>query len=264
MMAAAAYARIASDLREKIARRDIKPGGQLPTELELRGTYQASRNTVLDAIKILKDEGLVETRPGQGWFAKVNIEPFVNSIDWEDAAAIMAAVNQGRNPEATPPVVTQQDAPQELADRLEVATGTKMVVRRQEWLLDGLPWKTQVVWCPAAHSYQGAERLLVAEDIPEGVGSYLYRSLGLQPDGASFYFLPRKPSLNEARIFGFSDENDVPYVIELIRTEYVAGDSGPRPLYVAAGVYPCDRNRFASFRPAGSGDQPTTTSTGTR
>ena len=264
MMVAAAYARIASDLREKIANRDIKPGGQLPTELELRSTYQASRNTVLDAIKILKDEGLVETRPGPGWYAKVNIEPFVNSIDWEDTAATMAAVNLGRNPTATSPVVTQRDAPQELADRLEVTTGTKMVVRRQKWFLDSLAWKMQAVWCPAALSHQGADRLLVAEDIPEGVGSYLYRALGLEPDGASFYFLPRKPSTDEARFFGFSDENDAPYVIELIRTAYVAGAGGPRPLYVAAGVYPCDRNRFASLRPATSNDQPTTTPTGMR
>lgn len=263
-MAAAAYARIASDLRDKIASHGIKPGGQLPTELELRGTYQASRNTILDAIKILKDEGLVETRPGQGWFAKVNIEPFVNSIEWEDAAAITAAVNQGREPAATSPVVTQQDAPPELAERLKVTAGTRMAVRRQEWFLDGLPWKLQAVWCPTALSRQGADRLLVAEDIPGGVSSYLYRALDLKPDGASCYLLPRKPSPDEARFFGFSDENDAPYVIELVRTAYAAGDGGPRPLYLAAGVYPCDRNRFASFCPAASSGQPTATPIGTR
>ena len=87
-MVVAAYARIAEDLRGKITSRDIKPGGQLPSELELRDQYQASRNTVLDAIKKLKDEGLVETRPGQGWFARVRIVPFDNSLDWGDGAAI--------------------------------------------------------------------------------------------------------------------------------------------------------------------------------
>ena len=95
-MAVAAYARIAEDLRGKIASRNIKPGGPLPSELELRDEYQASRNTVLDAIKKLKDEGLVETRPGQGWFARVRIVPFVNSIDWADRTAIEQARNQGR------------------------------------------------------------------------------------------------------------------------------------------------------------------------
>jgi GntR family transcriptional regulator len=86
-MAVATCARIADDLRGKITSRAIKPGGQVPSELELRDQYKASRNTVLGAIKKLKDEGLVETRPGQGWFARVRIVPFVNSIDWADDAA---------------------------------------------------------------------------------------------------------------------------------------------------------------------------------
>src|ERR1700753_28035 len=97
-MAVAAYARIAEDLRGKIRSRDIKPGGQLPSELDLRDQYKASRNTVLDAIKKLKDEGLVETRPGQGWFARVRIVPFTNSLDRGDAAAIEQATASGRAP----------------------------------------------------------------------------------------------------------------------------------------------------------------------
>jgi GntR family transcriptional regulator len=255
-MAVAAYARIAEELREKIASRDIKPGGQLPSELELRGRYNASRNTVLDAIRILKDEGLVETRPGQGWFAKVRIVPFVNSIDWEDGTAITEAKARGRIPNYTPPTVRQQPAPADLADRLRVGVGTEMIVRRQEWFLDELPWKLQAVWCPKARFDEGARRLLLAEDIAEGVGSYLYDALGLRPAGASFFFLPRKPTADEARFFGFPDENDVPYVIELSRTASIVDADGTRPLYAAVGVYAGDRNRFESSRPAPPGTGP--------
>jgi GntR family transcriptional regulator len=254
-MAAAAYTQIATDLRRKITARDIKPGGQLPTELELRGEYQASRNTVLDAIKILKDEGLVETRPGQGWFAKVRIVPFVNSIDWEDGTAIMEAQGRGRKAQATPPIVSRRPATPDMAERLQVPVGTEMVVRRQEWFLDDLPWKLQAVWCPIALSYEGAPRLLVAEDLREGVGNHLYSVLGLQPVGATVYFLPRRPSQDEARFFGFTDEGKMPYIIELIRTSSVVGESGPRPLYATVGVYAGDRNRFESFRPAQPGAQ---------
>lgn len=128
-MVAAAYARIASDLRGKITSRDIKPGWHLPSELQLRGQYGASRNTVLDAIKMLKDEGLVETRPGQGWFATVRIVPFVNSIGWKDSTAITQAQARGRKPQATPPVVSRRRAPPEMAERLSVPAGTEMVVR---------------------------------------------------------------------------------------------------------------------------------------
>jgi GntR family transcriptional regulator len=246
-MIVAAYARIAEDLRGKITSRDIKPGGQLPSELELRDKYQASRNTVLDAIKKLKDEGLVETRPGQGWFARVRIAPFVNSIDWPDGATIEQAQAQGRIPRATPPTVHRQAAPAEMADRLRVPLGTEMIVRRQEWFLDELPWKLQTAWCLKIWYDKGASRLLVAEDIPEGLGAYLHADLGLSPAGTMFYFLPRKPR---------SDESDVPYVIELIRTWNIAGDGGSRPLYAAVGIYAGDRNRFESSRLAPPSNDP--------
>jgi GntR family transcriptional regulator len=251
-MAVATYARIAEDLRGKIASRDIKPGAPLPSELELRDKWQASRNTVLDAIKKLKDEGLVETRPGQGWFARVRIVPFDNTMDWTDSTAIKQAEDLGRVPRATPPTVNTQVAPAEIAERLGVPAGTQVIVRRQEWFLDELPWKLQTAWCPKIWYDKGAHRLLMAEDISEGLGAYLQEALDLRLADTTFYFLPRKPSSEEVKFFGFPDKSDVPYVIELTRTARIAGDDGWRPLYAAVGIYAGDRNRFKSSRPTHS------------
>jgi GntR family transcriptional regulator len=253
-MAVAAYARIASDLRKMITSRDIKPGEQLPSELELRDQYKASRNTVLDAIKKLKDEGLVETRPGQGWFARVRIVPFVNSLDWGDAAAIKQANDSGRTPRVTPPTVSLQAAESDMAERLNVPVGTALIVRRQEWFLDDVPWRLQEVWCPRALFDQGAHRLLMAEDISQGLGVYLHETLGLRPATATFFFLPRSPRDEESKFFGFPAEGEIPYIIELIRTASTLDDSGPRPLYTVVGAYAGDRNRFEGSKlalPAG-------------
>ncbi len=230
--------------------------------MELRDQYQASRNTVLDAIRKLKDEGLVETRPGQGWFAQVRIVPFVNSIDWADGVAIEQARARGRVPRATPPTVSLQAAAAEIADRLRVPVGTQMIVRRQEWFLDELPWKLQTAWCPKVWHDRGARRLLTAEDIPEGLGAYLHEALGLDPADTMFHFLPRKPNSDEVSFFGFPDKSDVPYVIELTRTSHIAGDGGPRPLYAAVGIYAGDRNQFESLRPAPRSDRPVASPSG--
>lgn len=251
-MAVAAYARIAEDLRGKIASRDIKPGGQLPSELELRDQYKASRNTVLDAIKKLKDEGLVETRPGQGWFARVRIVPFVNPLGWGDHVAIERARARGRTPRVEPPTVSLHAAPPEIAHRLAVPARTAMIVRRQQWFLDEVPWKLQDVWCPKALYDEGAHRLLMAEDISEGLGSYLREALGLRLAGVEFYFLPRKPSDEESKFFGFPGEDGIPSVIELIRTANTAAEGDARPLYTVVGVYAGDRNRFEGSWPAPS------------
>ena len=247
-MTVATYAQIAEDLRGQIRSRDIEPGGQLPSVIELRDRYKASRNTVLDAIKKLKDEGLVETRPGQGWFARVRIVPFVNSLDWGDAAAIEQASASGRAPSFTPPAVSRRPAPRDMAERLDVPVGTPMIVRRQEWFLDDMPWKLQDVWCPRSLADQGADKLLIAEDLPQGLGTYLHGTLGVRPASAAFFFLPRRPSDDERRFFRFPAEGEAPYVVEIIRTAIMAAESGPRPLYAVVGVYAGDRNRFEGSR----------------
>src|ERR1700726_2030502 len=79
-MADPMYKQIADDLRGQIEEGSLAPGQQLRTELELREKYEASRNTVRDAIKWLITRGLVETRPGQGTFVVQTIIPFLTTL----------------------------------------------------------------------------------------------------------------------------------------------------------------------------------------
>ena len=82
-MANPMYRQIAEDLRAQIESGQLKPGQQLRTEIELREHYNASRNTVRDAIKWLTSLGLVETKPGQGTFVVQTIDPFVTTLTGE-------------------------------------------------------------------------------------------------------------------------------------------------------------------------------------
>lgn len=50
-MAEPMYRQIAEDLQRRIESGELPPGAQLPTEFELREQYDASRNTIRDAIK---------------------------------------------------------------------------------------------------------------------------------------------------------------------------------------------------------------------
>src|SRR5215468_4741091 len=74
------YQQIAEDLRKQIESGTLARGSQLPTELELREQYDASRNTVRDAVKWLITRGLVETRPGQGTFVVEKIDPYITIL----------------------------------------------------------------------------------------------------------------------------------------------------------------------------------------
>jgi GntR family transcriptional regulator len=61
---------IAADLRKKIRSGDYAPGDRLPSNAALRARYGVAGQTVQHAMNSLRSEGLVETRPGLGWFAR--------------------------------------------------------------------------------------------------------------------------------------------------------------------------------------------------
>ena len=53
------YRHLAEALRTAIAEGVYQTGDLLPTELELCATHQVSRHTARDALRLLKDEGLI-------------------------------------------------------------------------------------------------------------------------------------------------------------------------------------------------------------
>ncbi len=72
---------IARQLRERIAKRAWKIGGQLPPVRELADEFSVSTETVRGAMRELETLGLIETRPRQGGFVRAftaDTEPLAN------------------------------------------------------------------------------------------------------------------------------------------------------------------------------------------
>uniref|UniRef100_UPI003D743FC9 GntR family transcriptional regulator n=1 Tax=Streptomyces sp. NRRL F-5630 TaxID=1463864 RepID=UPI003D743FC9 len=65
-MALPKYEQIAEDLRGQIVRGELPAGAALPSERELCETYSVARATLVRALDVLRQEGLVETRHGTG------------------------------------------------------------------------------------------------------------------------------------------------------------------------------------------------------
>jgi DNA-binding GntR family transcriptional regulator len=64
------YRQIADRLREQIADGTFPPGRRIPSLVELEQEYGVARDTLRKAIKVLKEEGLVETVTGMGVFVR--------------------------------------------------------------------------------------------------------------------------------------------------------------------------------------------------
>jgi len=249
-MANPMYRQIAEDLRAQIESGELEPGQQLRTELELREHYNASRNTVRDAIKWLTSLGLVETRPGQGTFVVQKIDPFVTILTGDaktgrgggdEGASYRSEVSQqNREPKFSPVQVEIQDASDDMATALGIPKHTEVISRHERRFIDGTPWSMQTSYYPMEFADRGAERLRSARNIDEGTVEYLADKLHIRQIGYSDRITVRAPNTTEADFFKLPSDGRVP-MYEITRTAY---DGNGQSMRVTVTVYPADRNQF--------------------
>jgi GntR family transcriptional regulator len=247
-MANPMYRQIAEDLRDQIESGQLKPGQQLRTEIELREHYNASRNTVRDAIKWLTSLGLVETKPGQGTFVVQTIDPFVTTLTGDPdragfsggAVYLVEVSKQNRKPTASSVQVEIQEASDAMATTLGITKGAEVISRHERRFIDGLPWAMQTSYYPMEFADRGAELLRRARDIPEGTVEYLANTLHIRQVGYSDRITVRAPNPTEADFFKLPSDGRVP-MYEITRTAY---DGNGQPMRVTLTVYPADRNQF--------------------
>jgi GntR family transcriptional regulator len=263
-MADPLWRQIAEDLRQKIESGELGAGGEpLPTELELQAEYQASRNTIRDAIKWLVSRNLVYTRSGQGTFVTQKIEPFVTKLirpgeEHKDESAGYATevLNRSRQPSFSPPRVEIQLAAGLPAEELRLPTDATVISRHQHRLIDGLPYSRQTTFYPMALVDRGAGKLIRAEDISGGAVRYLEEVLGVKEAGYRDLVTVRVPDAEEVAFFGLPDDGRIA-VFQFIRTGY---DDSRQPLRVTVTTYPADRNQFVLTSGSVPDDEPSSSS----
>lgn len=63
------YIQVASVMRRRIETQQWRPGGKIPTLVELEREFEVARVTVRQAVDILRGEGLLRSQQGRGTFA---------------------------------------------------------------------------------------------------------------------------------------------------------------------------------------------------
>ena len=245
------YRRIAQDLRDKIESGEVPPGEQLPSELELKDKYGASRNTIRDAVRWLITRGLAERRPGQGTFAARRFEPFVTTLSADQDAGLDGGLDEGpfaevtgrgRTVSSSVPKVEILPADSTIAARLHVPEGTQVVRRVRARYIDRQPLAQQATVIPMELVTRGAHDLLLAADVAGGDASYLHRQLGIDEIGHRDRILVRPATDEESRFFRLGDDGCA--LVSLVRTSYQAGPDGPAPFRVTFTVLPADRSQL--------------------
>lgn len=245
-MAPPMYQLIADDLRSKIKSGELPPGAQIPTEGDLQKIYNASRNTIRDAIKRLVSLGIVQTRAGQGTFVTGAVDPFVTTLSTApgstfgggEGATYLSQVGEvHRKPRVTTPMVQVQVPQPEVALRLRIGLDAQVVSRHQERYVDDTAWSLQTSFYPMEFALK-APKLLMPVDIEEGAVRYLEATEGLKQVGYRDWITARTPDENEQSFFGIEHDTTV---FEIFRTAF---DDTGTPLRVTVTVFPIYRNQF--------------------
>lgn len=137
-------ARQLADLLRQQMRTGCFPGGVLPLEDTIGADYRVSRNTVRQALDLLRGEGLVERQPGVG--TTVVAEKFPHALDrLQGLAETLLEHGQVTNEVRSAGPVT---APGPVAGRLGLAEHADVLCIERLRRLNGLPLSLDVTYIP--------------------------------------------------------------------------------------------------------------------
>jgi GntR family transcriptional regulator len=145
MPASTLYATIEEAIAREIAQGEYRPGDQLPTEDSLLERFQVSRITVRRAIQNLVSRGLLEIRRGLGTFV---LAPQIDAELTKLTGFVEDMNAAGRK--ATARVLSQSavSASARVAERLQLAKGTRVMQIKRVRLADGMPISLDETYLP--------------------------------------------------------------------------------------------------------------------
>ena len=241
-MAPAKYQQIADRLRDQIDNGTLQPGERLPSEPDLVRQFDASRNTVRLALALLTNQGLVVTRQGLGTFVTEPARPFTALLSrvttqpaMQSASTELPEVSRADSEAETSRLfVEKSPASQSVAEKLEVAPGDLVVVRRRSGTISEVPWMMMASYFPL--DIAEGTPLEQAGEIEQG-SIRLLADMGYAQVGFVDEIGARMPSTREFSFFGLSTGTPV---VVVNRTAYTAD----RPIRMTRYVYRADRVRL--------------------
>ncbi|WP_037912016.1 GntR family transcriptional regulator [Actinacidiphila yeochonensis] len=224
-MALLKYEEIAESLRVRMASGEFPPGETLPSGRDLAEQWQVSRATVVKAMDVLRNDGVVEARQGTGFVvAETAIgRPAGNRRAGSARVAGGMPFTRVGNPERTTP-------PAHIATALNLPAGAHALRRaRLMQLLDGTPHSYVEAWFPLEVVAQ-APRLEQHAPIAEGTTRYVSRQTRRSPAEGVDVTTVQLATAEQAHHLRL----DIPAAVAVVL--HTAYDQDGRPLVCEEGV----------------------------
>lgn len=237
------YEQIAESLRTRIAEGEFGAGALLPSGRDLCEQWDVSRATVIKAMEVLRGDGLVTARQGQGF--RVVEAPLARPAGRRLAGS---ARTQGGRPFRRLGDPASEVPPERVAAALGLAAGVPALRRDRLVLsLEGSPFSLVSAWFPPDVA-ERAPGLGQRGPIAEGTTHYVARQTGRGPVRGRDVTTVRTATPAEAAHLG---RPDALTVVVVLHTAYDAADV---PLVVEEGLTPADLWELVDDYPMGAGN----------
>ncbi|WP_329350517.1 GntR family transcriptional regulator [Streptomyces sp. NBC_01261] len=226
-MALLKYEEIAESLRTRIAAGEFEAGDTVPSGRDLAEQWSVSRATVIKAMEVLRNDGVVVAKQGTGFV--VTGTPIARPAGARRAGSARIA---GGMPFLRVGEPDWAEPPARVAAVLGLDQGVTALRRiRILQLPDGSPHSYAEAWFPPEIA-EAAPRLAQTAPIPEGTTRYVRRQTGRFPAEGVDVTTVRLATDSEVVHLGLSGVTAVAVVL------HTAYDQEGRPLVCEEGVTP--------------------------
>src|ERR1039457_5914994 len=193
------YAQVITEVQRRIESGEYPPGSLLPSEHQLSAEFGIARPTVVRALRVLRQEGWIDTQQGKGSFVR-----------GRPALAGMTTGRRGQDEldrdesrESGELVTTgKASAPDRIAALLDVAEGSEVVCRRLLVRHEGEPSEIVTWWL--APDMADETGLADSAPVTGGIRNLLARAKGVRIDYVVERVAARHPASHEVRLLGIS------------------------------------------------------------
>lgn len=233
------YAQLVQTLQRRIEAGDYPPGTLLPSENQLINEFGVSRPTVVAALRVLREQGWIESQQGKGRF--VRGRPALASL--EQPRPGHAYLTSAETASAELLEVGAVAVPNRIAALLDLSPKSKAFLRRRLVSRGDEPSEIVSLWLPLDLS-EGTN-LTSAEPLTQGIREHIQARKGVRFDHVIEQITARMPTSDEVKQLGMPKNTPVLDVYAAVR------DPGGRPLAVLAVVLPADRHELEDAYPIG-------------
>ena len=193
------YAQVIAELQRRIENGEYPPGSLMPSEHQLSGEFGIARPTVVRALRVLRQEGWIETQQGKGSF--VRGRPALAEVASARRGQAELDRDESREPGELVSVGLAVPPPR-IAALLGLPEGQEVLCRRRLIRQDGDPSEVVTWWFPR----DLAEGTSLADESPlhGGVRAHLARRKGVRVDHVVEQVTARHPAPHEVKLLGIT------------------------------------------------------------